>query len=111
LHECLARELQQLESAPDNPDILYRIPPIDLLSAKPKTAIEHLRAAVNAGWIDIPLAFSRSQIRTRSRMMFVSKPLSGKLKLRVDDLFQGNKNGSVVNNKSAAKNHEKMEQY
>ena len=52
LQECLIKELKQLESAPDNPDVLYRISAIESSLGKNESAIAHLEAAVPAGWID-----------------------------------------------------------
>jgi len=85
LQECLAKEMQQSESAPDNPDILYRISAIESSLGKNKPAIEHLEAAVSAGWIDyrsLSLDPRFDAISNDTRF----QAILGKLKLKVEDL-------------------------
>ena len=85
LQECLAKEMQQSESAPDNPDILYRISAIESSLGKNEPAIEHLEAAVFAGWIDyrsLSLDPRFDAISNDTRF----QAILGKLKLKVEDL-------------------------
>ena len=85
LQECLAKEMQQSESAPDNPDILYRISAIESSLGKNEPAIEHLEAAVSAGWIDyrsLSLDPRFDAISNDTRF----QAILGKLKLKVEDL-------------------------
>ncbi len=85
LQECLAKEMQQSESAPDNPDILYRISAIESSLGKNEPAIEHLEAAVSAGWIDyrsLSLDPRFDAISNDTRF----QAILGKLELKVEDL-------------------------
>ncbi|MBO0695268.1 MAG: hypothetical protein J2P56_04105, partial [Verrucomicrobia bacterium] len=52
LHETLKKELISLRSAPNHPEILYRVAAIESSLGKVEPALEHLRAAKEAGWID-----------------------------------------------------------
>ncbi|MEY2556398.1 MAG: eukaryotic-like serine/threonine-protein kinase, partial [Verrucomicrobiota bacterium] len=85
LRECLAKETQQLESAPDNPEILYRISAIESSLGENESALEHLQAAVAAGWIDY------SSLSLDPRFDNVAEDVRfqrilGRLKLTVEDL-------------------------
>ena len=85
LQECLAKEMQQSESAPDNPDILYRISAIESSLGENEPAVEHLEAAVSAGWIDyrsLSLDPRFDAISNDTRF----QAILGKLKLKVEDL-------------------------
>jgi tetratricopeptide (TPR) repeat protein len=52
LEEQLKSELEALGSAPSHPEILYRLAAIESSLGKVEPALEHLRAATEAGWID-----------------------------------------------------------
>jgi serine/threonine protein kinase/tetratricopeptide (TPR) repeat protein len=85
LERCLRKELRQLEAAPDNPDILYRISAIESSLGKNASAIEHLEAAVAAGWIDyrsLSLDPRFDSISNDTRL----QTILGRLKLKVEDL-------------------------
>ena len=90
LQECLVKELKQLESAPDNPDVLYRISAIESSLGKTELGITHLQAAVAAGWIDyrslsLDPRFDPVADDVRFQTMF------GKLKLHVEGLSKASK--------------------
>jgi serine/threonine protein kinase/Tfp pilus assembly protein PilF len=92
LNECLAKESQQLAFAPDNPDILYRISAIESSLGKIESAIEHLKTAVAAGWIDYrSLALDPRFDAIADDVRF--QTILGKLKLRVEDLLRATKTG------------------
>lgn len=85
LQECLVKELKQLESVPDNPDVLYRVSAIESSLGKTELAIGHLEAAVSAGWIDyrslsLDPRFDAIADDVRFQMIL------GKLKLGLEDL-------------------------
>jgi len=85
LRECLVKEMQQSESAPDNPNILYRISAIESSLGKNEPAIQHLEAAVSAGWIDYrSLSFDPRFDAISNDTRF--EAILGKLKLKVEDL-------------------------
>lgn len=52
LEEQLKRELEALRSVPNHPEILYRLAAVESSLGKVESALEHLRAATEAGWID-----------------------------------------------------------
>jgi serine/threonine protein kinase/tetratricopeptide (TPR) repeat protein len=52
LGEALARELRALQSAPQHPEILYRLAAIESTLNHVDDALAHLKAATEAGWID-----------------------------------------------------------
>jgi tetratricopeptide (TPR) repeat protein/TolB-like protein/tRNA A-37 threonylcarbamoyl transferase component Bud32 len=52
LNETLAKERERLRSTPEHPEVLYRVAAIESSLGDGETALEHLRAAVKAGWID-----------------------------------------------------------
>ena len=84
LQECLIKELKQLESAPDNPDVLYRISAIESSLGKNESAIAHLEAAVPAGWIDYrSLSLDPRFDAIAEDVRF--QTILGKLKLRMED--------------------------
>jgi tetratricopeptide (TPR) repeat protein len=92
LGECLAKELKQLEAAPDDAEILYRIAAIESSLGKTDAAIERLEAAVAAGWIDYrSLSLDPRFDAVAEDIRFQS--LLGKLKLRVEDLSRATKTG------------------
>ena len=85
LQECLVKELKQLESAPDNPDVLYRVSAIESSLGKTELAIGHLEAAVSAGWTDYrSLSLDPRFDAIADDVRF--QTILGKLKLRVEDL-------------------------
>jgi serine/threonine protein kinase/tetratricopeptide (TPR) repeat protein len=51
LEQCLAREAAK-QAISQNPATLYEIAAIEASLGKPELALEHLRAAMSAGWID-----------------------------------------------------------
>jgi tetratricopeptide (TPR) repeat protein len=52
LEGALTKEIEALRSAPNHPDILYRIAAIESSLGRVEPALEHLRAGTQAGWID-----------------------------------------------------------
>jgi tetratricopeptide (TPR) repeat protein/tRNA A-37 threonylcarbamoyl transferase component Bud32/TolB-like protein len=52
LQDALKKELEALRSAPRHPEILYRVAAIECSLAHVESAVQHLRAATQAGWID-----------------------------------------------------------
>jgi tetratricopeptide (TPR) repeat protein/tRNA A-37 threonylcarbamoyl transferase component Bud32 len=52
LEEELRKEFEALRSAPNHPEILYRVAAIEASLGRVEVALEHLRAATKAGWID-----------------------------------------------------------
>jgi serine/threonine protein kinase len=52
LQAALSRELEILKSAPDHPEVLYRVAAIESSLDQTQSALYHLRAAAHAGWID-----------------------------------------------------------
>ncbi|HVF72867.1 MAG TPA: protein kinase [Chthoniobacterales bacterium] len=52
LEEALQREAETLSSAPEHPEVLYRIAAIESSLGRIEPALEHLQAAIRAGWID-----------------------------------------------------------
>lgn len=52
LNQALRRELQQLAAAPNHPEILYRTAAVEATLSLKNAALEHLRAAMGAGWMD-----------------------------------------------------------
>jgi hypothetical protein len=92
LQECLVKELKQLASALDNPDILYRISAIESSLGKTEPAIGHLQAAVSAGWIDYrSLSLDPRFDAIAEDVRF--QTILGKLKLRVEDLSKRARTG------------------
>ncbi len=92
LQECLIKELKQLESALDNPDVLYRISAIESSLGRTEPAIGHLQAAVSAGWIDYrSLSLDPRFDAIAEDVRF--RTTLGKLKLRVEDLSKTVKTG------------------
>jgi tetratricopeptide (TPR) repeat protein len=85
LEECLTREMHQLEIASDNPDILYRISAIESSLGRNESALQHLEAAVAAGWIDYrSLSLDPRFDNVADDVRF--QRMLGRLKLRVEDL-------------------------
>jgi tetratricopeptide (TPR) repeat protein len=52
LNDALAKELESLRLAPNHPEILYRVAAIEASLGKTESALQHLTAATDAGWID-----------------------------------------------------------
>ena len=52
LQQELDKELNWMQTAPQHPQILYRVAAIEASLGKIGPALEHLQAAVNAGWLD-----------------------------------------------------------
>jgi serine/threonine protein kinase/tetratricopeptide (TPR) repeat protein len=52
LSECLAKEIDALGVSPNQPEILYRIAAIESSLGEKFAAVEYLRRAVAAGWVD-----------------------------------------------------------
>jgi serine/threonine protein kinase/tetratricopeptide (TPR) repeat protein len=52
LEDVLSKEMEGLHSAPSHPEILYRIAAIESSLGGVERALEHLSAAMEAGWID-----------------------------------------------------------
>lgn len=52
LQESLARERQELELAPNHPEILYCMAAIESSLGEIDSALDHLQAAIDAGWVD-----------------------------------------------------------
>jgi serine/threonine protein kinase/Tfp pilus assembly protein PilF len=85
LEECLTKEMHQLEFASDNPDILYRVSAIESSLGRNKSALEHLEAAVAAGWMDYgSLSLDPRFDNVADDVRF--QRILGRLKLRVEDL-------------------------
>jgi len=85
LEECLTKEMHQLEIASDNPDILYRISAIESSLGRNESALQHLEAAVAAGWIDYrSLSLDPRFDNVAEDVRF--QRMLGRLKLRVEDL-------------------------
>jgi serine/threonine protein kinase/tetratricopeptide (TPR) repeat protein len=108
LQQCLTKELRQSESAPDNPDILYRVSAIESSLGKYESAIEHLEAAVSAGWIDyrsLSLDPRFDGISSDTRF----QEILGKLTLRVEALRKSVNSKGNVNDTKESSPHEKVE--
>ena len=52
LMSCLQRESKTVEQQPDNPEALYRLAAVEASLGRIDSSIQHLRAAVQKGWID-----------------------------------------------------------
>jgi TolB-like protein/Tfp pilus assembly protein PilF len=52
LEDALNQEMEDLHSAQHHPEILYRLAAIESSLGRVEPALEHLRAATKAGWID-----------------------------------------------------------
>jgi serine/threonine protein kinase/tetratricopeptide (TPR) repeat protein len=52
LQEALRTEIETLSSAPEHPEVLYRVAAIESSLDRVEPALEHLQAAIKAGWID-----------------------------------------------------------
>lgn len=52
LEDALTKEMEGLHSVPNHPEILYRVAAIESSLGKLEPALEHLRAATEAGWVD-----------------------------------------------------------
>jgi serine/threonine protein kinase/tetratricopeptide (TPR) repeat protein len=90
LQECLIKELKQLESAPDNPEILYRLAAVESSLGRTETAIGHLQAAVSGGWVDYrSLSLDPRFDAIADDIRF--QTILGKLKLRIEDLRKATK--------------------
>jgi hypothetical protein len=77
--------MHQLEFAPDNPEILYRVSAIESSLGRNESALEHLEAAATAGWIDYgSLSLDPRFDNVADDVRF--QRILGRLKLRVDDL-------------------------
>jgi serine/threonine protein kinase/Tfp pilus assembly protein PilF len=87
LQQCLAKEIQQSQSAPDNPNTLYRISAIESSLGRNESALEHLGAAVAAGWIDYgSLSLDPRFDGVADDVRF--QRILGRLKLRVEELHR-----------------------
>jgi serine/threonine protein kinase/Tfp pilus assembly protein PilF len=85
LRECLAREKKQLDAAPNNPAVLYRISAIESSLGEAEAAIAHLQAAAAAGWIDYrSLSLDPRFDNIADDVRFQS--VLGRLKLKIEDL-------------------------
>jgi hypothetical protein len=85
LEECLTKEMHQLEFAPDNPEILYRVSAIESSLGRNGSALEHLEAAVAVGWIDYGSLSLDPRFDNVAEDVRFQRSL-GRLKLRVEDL-------------------------
>jgi serine/threonine protein kinase/Tfp pilus assembly protein PilF len=85
LEECLTKEMSHLELASDNPDILYRVSAIESSLGRNESALEHLAAAVAAGWIDYGSLSLDPRFDNVADDVRFQRTL-GRLKLRVEDL-------------------------
>jgi serine/threonine protein kinase/tetratricopeptide (TPR) repeat protein len=52
LQEALRTETETLNSAPEHPEVLYRVAAIESSLGRTEPAVKHLQAAIRAGWID-----------------------------------------------------------
>jgi serine/threonine protein kinase/tetratricopeptide (TPR) repeat protein len=52
LSAALAKEFERLRSAPNHPEILYRVSAIEASLGRTEPALQHLVAAIDVGWID-----------------------------------------------------------
>jgi serine/threonine protein kinase/tetratricopeptide (TPR) repeat protein len=87
LKECLIKELHWSESAPDNANILYRVSAIESSLGMNESALEHLEAAVAAGWIDYcSLSLDPRFDNVAEDVRF--QRILGSLKLRVEELHR-----------------------
>ena len=108
LQECLVKEFNQLKSAPDNPETLYRVAAIESSLGKNELALGHLQAAAAAGWIDyrsLSLDPRFDAIADDARF----KMLLGRLKLKVDDLRRNIEADLYPQLKIAKESYEKVE--
>jgi tetratricopeptide (TPR) repeat protein/TolB-like protein len=85
LRECLANERKQLDAAPNNPAVLYRMAAIESSLGETDAAVAYLAAAIGAGWTDyrslsLDPRFDAIADDVRFQMIL------GKIKLRVEDL-------------------------
>jgi tetratricopeptide (TPR) repeat protein/tRNA A-37 threonylcarbamoyl transferase component Bud32/TolB-like protein len=87
LEESLRNELNRLQSAPNNPEILYRISAVESCLGQTEAATQHLQAAAAAGWIDyrsLSLDPRFDTIADDARF----QSILGKLKLRTEELLR-----------------------
>ena len=85
LQECLENERKQVTLAPANPELLYRLAAIESSLHQSENAIEHLQAAVAAGWIDYR-SLSRDPRFDAIADDIRFQTILGKLKLKMEDL-------------------------
>ena len=52
LKDCLTRERAAIEREPENPEAAYRLAAVEASLGMSERSIDHLRRAVNSGWID-----------------------------------------------------------
>jgi tetratricopeptide (TPR) repeat protein len=52
LQNCLAKETLALNGHPDNPEAAYRLAAVEALLNLHEASFQHLRQAVNSGWLD-----------------------------------------------------------
>jgi serine/threonine protein kinase/tetratricopeptide (TPR) repeat protein len=85
LNKCLVKELHQSKFASENPNILYRVSAIESSLARNESALEHLEAAVAAGWIDYcSLSLDPRFDSVADDVRF--QKILGKLKSKADEL-------------------------
>jgi tetratricopeptide (TPR) repeat protein len=85
LEECLTKEMHQLEFAPDNPEILYRVSAIESCLGRNESALDHLEAAAAAGLMDYhSLSLDPRFDNVADDVRF--QRVIGRLKLKVEDL-------------------------
>jgi serine/threonine protein kinase/tetratricopeptide (TPR) repeat protein len=94
LEECLTKEMRQLEFVSENPDILYRVSAIESSLGKNESAIQHLKAALAAGWIDYrSLSLDPRFDAIADDVRF--QTILGKLKLKTEELRKATENGDL----------------
>ena len=98
LKGCLVMELKQLDSAPDNPEVLYRVAAVESSLGKAESAIAHLESAVSAGWIDYrSLSLDPRFDTIADDIRF--QTILGKLKLKIEALRKDTKTDTRTKNK------------
>jgi serine/threonine protein kinase/tetratricopeptide (TPR) repeat protein len=100
LEECLDKDFNQLESAPDNPEVLYRVSAIESTLGRKESSLSHLKEAVKAGWIDyrsLSLDPRFDAVADDARF----KIILGGLKLKVDELRRSTGTVSIPNQLAA----------
>ena len=98
LKGCLVKELKQLDSAPDNPEVLYRVAAVESSLGKAESAIAHLESAVSAGWIDYrSLSLDPRFDTIADDIRF--QTILGKLKLKIEALRKDTKTDTRTKNK------------
>jgi serine/threonine protein kinase/tetratricopeptide (TPR) repeat protein len=96
LNLALKREFAALAIAPHHSEVLYRIAAIEATLDSKNAALDHLRSALQEGWIDFrSLAFDPRFDRLRAEPAF--KQISEAMKTRVASLRQTATLGQVAN--------------